>query len=297
MLRGVLYAASSYFVWGLLPLYWRLISRINSMHILAFRILFSLLLISCILFVQKNTSWLGFYKDRRKCLLLVLAGFSVCISWGLYIWAVNRGHTIEAALGYYITPLISIVLGMCFFSEKLKFLQVIAFALAFAGVLILTILTGSPPWISLGLAFSFAFYGLLKKKIAMPALESLAVETLVVSPLGLLLLFTSLGTNLDNGYPNPGNISYLAGLPLHVLILALLAGAATTLPLYLFSKGANLLPLSTLGFVQFISPTLTFMTGVFIFKESFPLRNFIVFGFIWSAVILYIISLRIGDKK
>ena len=291
-----MFAASSYFVWGLLPLYWRLLDRINSMHILAFRILLSLLLCTVILFSCKNISWLGFFKERQKCIYLILASFAVCFSWGLYIWAVNRGQTIEASLGYYITPLISIVLGMCFFKEKLKPLQLIAFALAFIGVLILTIMTGSPPWISLGLAFSFALYGLMKKSISMPALETLAVETLIVSPLGFVLLFTPLGTVLDGGYPNPGDISYLTAMPFHILFLLFFAGAATTIPLYLFSKGARMIPLSTLGFLQFIAPTLTFLTGVFIFRENFPLRNFIVFGFIWSAVILYIISLRLGRK-
>ena len=292
MVRGVLFAVSSYFVWGILPLYWRLLAQINSMHILAFRILLSLLLCGGILFTRKNFSWLLFYRDRAKGISLVLASFAVCISWGLYIWAVNRGHTIEAALGYYITPLISIVLGMVFFKEKLKPLQIAAFALAFLGVLFLTIMTGSLPWIPLGLAFSFSLYGLLKKTITMPALETLAVETLIVSPLGFVLLFTSLGSALDGGYPNPGNISYISGLPPATLVLLLFAGAATTLPLYLFSRGARMIPLSTLGFAQFISPTLTFLTGVFIFKEPFPLRNLIVFGCIWSAVILYIISLR-----
>ena len=295
MLRGVLFAASSYFVWGILPLYWRLLAQINSMHILAFRILLSLLLCGGILFFRKNFSWLFFYRDRAKRFSLILASFAVCISWGLYIWAVNRGHTIEAALGYYITPLISIVLGMVFFKEKLKPLQIAAFSLAFIGVLLLTIMTGTPPWISLGLAFAFAIYGLLKKTIIMPALETLAVETLIVSPLGFVLLFTSLGAVFDGGYPNPGNISYISGLPPVTLVLLLFAGAATTLPLYLFSRGARMIPLSTLGFAQFISPTLTFLTGVFIFREPFPLRNLIVFGCIWSAVILYIISLKKGS--
>ena len=295
--HGAVYAASSYFIWGLLPLYWKMLDRINSMHILAFRILLSLILCSVILLIQKNISWLGFYKERKKGFFLVLAGFSVCISWGLFIWAVNGGMTIEAALGYYITPLISIVLGMVFYREKLNFLQIIAFALAFAGVLIQTIMTGSLPWISLGLAFSFSLYGLMKKTINMPALETLAVETLVVSPLGLILLFTPLGTFLDGAHPNPGSISYLLGLPFNILFLLFFAGAATSLPLFLFSKGARIIPLTTLGFLQFIAPTMTFLTGVFIFKEYFPLRNLIVFGFIWSAVLVYIISLRAGTNK
>ena len=295
--RGFIYAASSYFLWGLLPLYWRLLANINSMHILAFRIILSLILCIGILLVQKNISWLSFYKDKKKFLFLLVSGFTICFSWGIYIWAVNKGNTIQASLGYYITPLISIVLGMYFFGEKMKRLQVAAFILAFSGVLILTIHSGSLPWISLGLAFSFALYGLIKKKINMPALETLAVETLVVFPFSLLLLFTPLASVLDSGYPGQEGLFYLTDLPLITLLLLCLAGAATTLPLYLFSKGAKLLPLSTLGFIQFLSPTMTFMTGIFIFQEPFPMIYFIVFGFIWSAVILYIISHRKSSPK
>ena len=295
--KGVLCAVFAYLVWGFLPLYWRMLAQLNSMHILAFRILFSLLLISIILFIQKKTSWLVFYKDRHKCIRLIFSGITICFSWGFYIWAVNGGFTIESALGYYINPLISIMLGMVIFKEKLNFLQGFAFALALAGVLLLTIFTGSLPWISILIGLSFTCYSFMKKTINMPALESVGVETLIGSPLGIILLFTPLGIIMTAGDPGHANISYLAGLPPLTLFLLIFIGAATTLPLFLFSIGARLLPLSTLGFIQFISPTMTFLTGFFIFKEPFPPRNFIVFGFIWAAAILYIISLRMRDKK
>jgi len=292
--KGVVFSVLAYFLWGIFPIYWKLLSAIPNMHILAYRILFSLPLVSIILFVKKSTSWLKFYRDKRKAILLVFAALIVTFNWGLYILAVNSGHTVDTSLGYYINPLISIVFGLIFFREKLKTLQLIAFALAFAGVAILTVLTGRLPLISLGIAVSFALYGLLKKTIDISALESLAVETLIASPIALFLLFSSFGNGLE--FPDPQSLSYWQDLPLHVPLILLLCGAVTTLPLYLFARGAKLLPLSTLGFIQFISPTMTFLTGVFIFKESFPFRNFVAFGFIWSAALLYIISLNYSRK-
>jgi chloramphenicol-sensitive protein RarD len=292
--KGVLFAVSAYLMWGVLPLYWKLLSLIPSLHILGYRILLSLLLVSAVLFAGKNASWLGFYKDRRKEVLLVLAALTITANWGLYIWAVNSGHTIDTSLGYYINPLISIVLGLCFFREKLKVLQLVAFGLAFTGVAILTIFTGKLPWISVGLALTFGFYGLLKKTISLSSLESLGVETLIASPIGLLLLFIPFGAP-QGTFPYLQGLSYFSGMPPYTLLLLLCAGFITSFPLYLFAQGAKMLPLSTLGFIQFISPTMSFLTGFFIFGEYFPPRNFIAFGFIWAAAIIYIISLNSGQ--
>jgi len=223
-----------------------------------------------------------------------LAGLTITFNWGLYIFAVNGGHTIESAIGYYINPLLSIVLGMIFFREKLKILQLLAFIIAIVGVLILTILTGRLPWVSLGLAFSFALYGLLKKTVHLTALESLGVETLVASPIGILLLLIPFGTN--RSFPDPQSLAYILELPLKPLLFLPLCGLVTSFPLYLFAKGAKMLPLSTLGFVQFLSPTLSFVTGYFIFGESFPIQNFLALGCIWIAVILYTVSLKGGQR-
>ena len=288
--KGVIFSVLSYFLWGIFPIYWKLLSVIPNLHILAFRVLLSLPLVSVILFIQRKTSWLRFYRDRHKAILLTFASLIITFNWGLYILAVNSGHTVDTSLGYYINPLISIAFGLVFFKEKLRTLQAIAFALALAGVTILTVLTGRLPLISLGIALSFALYGLLKKTIDISALESLAVETLISSPIALFLLFASFEKGLD--FPAPQALLYWQELPFHVPLLLLLCGAVTTLPLYLFARGARLLPLSTLGFIQFISPTMTFLTGVFIFKESFPVQNFIAFGFIWTAAILYVISVK-----
>ena len=293
---GFLLIISAYIMWGLFPLYWVLLAEINSIHILAYRIVFSLFFVGGILIAGKNTTWLKFYKDRRKCLLMILAALTITFNWGLFIYAVNSGQTIEAALGYYINPLLSIVLGLLFFKEKFKALQVVAFGLAFVGVLILTVFTGRLPLISLGLAFSFGLYGLLKKTVKLSALESLGAETLIAAPLGILLLFTSFGASGEIGFPGLGGLEYWLTLPLFTLFMLMLSGIVTSIPLIIFSKGVKMIPLSTLGFIQFLSPTMSFIIGYFVFREYFPVQNFIAFGFIWSAAILYIISLKTAQR-
>ena len=295
--RGVFFAILAYVLWGSLPIYWRSLSAVNPLHLFCFRILFSMLLVGTILLAKKNISWLVLFKDRRKALLMVLESFAICFNLGLFVWAINTGNIIQTSLGNYIAPLISVVLGLCFFKEKLCRLQWLAFAFALAGVLILTVFTGAPPWISLGLAFSFALYGLLKKNVSLSAMESLGAEVLIATPVCLLLLFIPFGAGQGGTFPSVQGLFYLADLPLVTLFLLLLCGVVTILPMYFFSKGAKMLPLSTLGFIKYINPTLTFITGVFIFREPFPLRNLIPFGFIWAAVVLYIISLRLAARE
>jgi len=287
--RGIFFSVSAYLLWGILPLFWKLLVSIEPARILAFRILFSLILVSVILLARKDFSWVKIFKNRKEGILLILAAITVSFNWGLFIWAVNTGHTIEVALGYYINPLISVMLGLLVFREKINALQTTAFLLAAAGVVIQTVLTGSLPWISIGLALSFGLYGLLKKTIKLSALQSLGSETLIASPLGVFLLAFSF--RAGGIYPDIDGLSYIAGLPVFILLLLPICGVVTTLPLYLFAKSVKLLPLSTVGFMQFLAPTLNFFMGVFIFREAFPSHNFIVFGFIWIAVILYVISL------
>ena len=295
--RGFLYALLAYVLWGILPLYWKFLAAVDSLHILAFRILLSLALTGTILLAVKNSAWLTVFKEPKRAITMLLTALLLCCNWGLYIWAVNSGHTLEASLGYYINPLISIILGLIFFRERLLSLQWAAVIIAFLGVLLLTVLSGSLPLISLLLALTFGFYGLLKKKLGLAALESLGAETLASAPVGILLLCLGFGS-AGNGLPAPNfagfqGLAYLADLPLHTWALLALAGLMTTLPLYFFAHGAKLLPLSALGFAQFISPTINFMLALFVFGEAFPPRYFVTFAFIWTAVIIYIVSLRL----
>jgi chloramphenicol-sensitive protein RarD len=287
--KGIIFASLSFFMWGVFPLYWKFLIAVDSLHILAFRILLSLVLVGAILLASKNTAWLAVFREPKKAALLIPTALLICCNWGLYIWAVNRGHTIEASLGYYINPLISILLGLVFFRERLRPLQWVAAAIALVGVLIVTLASGSLPWVSLCLALTFGFYGLLKKKLVLSALESLGAETLASAPIGIFLLFFSFGTP-----PSSGSLGYLADLPPQTLTLLALCGLVTVLPLYFFALGAKLLPLSTLGFTQFINPTLQFALGLFIFKEAFPIHHFVAFIFIWTAVVVYIVSLKMG---
>jgi len=292
--KGIIFAALSYVMWGIFPLYWKFLIAVDSLHILAFRILLSLVLVGAILLANKNTAWLAVFREPKKAAVLITTALFLCCNWGLYIWAVNKGHTIETSLGYYINPLVSILLGLIFFRERLRPLQWVAAAIALAGVLIVTLASGSLPWVSLGLALSFGIYGLLKKKLALSALESLGAETLASAPIGVFLLFFSFKGDPSPSFTGLQNISYLAGLPAQTLALLALCGLVTALPLYFFAHGAKLLPLSTLGFTQFINPTLQFALGLFVFKENFPVHHFVAFIFIWTAVIVYIVSLRIG---
>ena len=296
--RGLFFSVSSFFLWGSLPLYWKLLAAIDPLHILAFRILFSLVLVGIILLAAKNTAWLEIFRPGKKAVQMILTSLIICINWGLYIWAINTGHTLESSLGYYINPLVSIVLGLVFFREKLRPLQWAAVAVAFAGVLILTVLSGVLPWISLALAITFGFYGLLKKKLSLSALESLGAETLAAAPIGLFLLcfgFTGApGGPRSVVFSGFHGLEYMSALPVHTWVLLALCGVATMFPLYCFARGTKLLPLSTVGFTQFVSPTIQFVLGLFVFGEAFPSANFIAFAFIWTAVVLYIVSLKIA---
>jgi chloramphenicol-sensitive protein RarD len=278
--KGIASAVLAYTLWGILPFYWKLLSSVRPLHILAFRIIMSLISVILLLVLQKNSAWFRLFKDAPKRNLSIAAGLLITYNWGLYIWAVNNGHTIDSSLGYYINPLISILLGLIFFRERLLPLQWAAFACATLGVTIMTASTGVFPWVSLGLALSFGFYGLVKKKMSIGSLESLAAETLVALPAGILLLVLP-----------PGNLSDISGLGALPWAGLLLSGVITAAPLYCFTQGAKHLPLSTMGFIQFISPTLQFLVGFFAFGEPFPAANFIAFGFIWISVIIYIVSL------
>jgi len=289
--KGLFFACLAFFLWGMFPLYWRLLIAVHPLHILALRILLSLALIGTILFARKNTAWLAVFGKPKKAFFLILAGLLLCLNWGLYIWAVNQGRTIEASLGYYINPLISVLLGLLFFRERLRPLQWAAVVVAFSGVLLLTVLSGVLPWVSLVLAMTFGFYGLLKKKLALSALESLGAETLASAPIGVLLLIVGTG---DSPTLTMSGLTYLTTLPVYTLALLALCGGVTALPLYLFGRGAKLLPLSTIGFTQFIGPTLQFLIGLFVFGEAFPLYYFAAFVLIWIAVVLYVVSLRRG---
>ncbi|WP_043922749.1 EamA family transporter RarD [Leadbettera azotonutricia] len=277
--KGVLYAAFAYICWGFLPLYWHLLSFTSPLHILGCRIVFSLVFTVLPLIAIKNKTWIQLLSKNGKS--TVAASLALAFNWGLYIWAVNTGHTMDASLGYYMNPLVSILLGLIFLKEKLTPLQWTAFGLAVFGVILKTLFSGVFPVMAVLLALSFGFYGLLKKKNKAGSMESLGAETLAALPIGLAFLLLP-----------PSDIPQLISLsPLRWILLAS-CGIITAVPLLAFSQGAKFLPLATVGFLQFINPTILFFLGVFVFGETFSIRDLWAFIFIWAAMILYCLSLN-----
>lgn len=282
---GVLYAAFSYILWGFLPVYWKLLQHVNADEILANRVFWSFFFITIVLVFNKKLGLFtgtlrGLAQNKKQLAALAIASMLISINWFIYIWAVNTNQMIEASLGYYINPLVSVLLGMVFLKERLSLLQYISFVLAAIGVLIMTISYGQFPWIALSLAISFGLYGLAKKLIKVDSSVGLALETLVIMPLAAVYIgyLVSQGTN-----------SIFAGSWTTNLLLAG-AGAATAVPLLFFAKGAQRIPLATLGILQYIAPTLTLILGVFIYQERFSTVHLLAFVFIWSALILYSLS-------
>jgi chloramphenicol-sensitive protein RarD len=281
--KGILLEVFSYTFWGVMPVYWHLLNFASPLRILGFRITFALIFTALTLFIRGNKTWLHLLTDRKKQPITILCGIIISVNWGLYIWAVNTEHTIDASLGYYINPLVSVLLALIILREKLSVLQWIAFGFAALGVFLVTLFSGVFPWVALLLALTFGFYGFFKKKNKAGAMEALGAETLAVLPLGLALII----------FPPEGLLPL--NLPYQWLLL-ISCGFVTALPLYTFAKGAKLLPLSAIGFLQFINPTILFFLGVFAFGEDFMPEKLWAFGCIWVAVALYCISLAKNNK-
>ncbi|GHH97303.1 EamA family transporter RarD [Neobacillus kokaensis] len=282
---GALYAGFSYFIWGLLPIYWKLLDDINEKEILANRIFWSFIfMLLILLFTKKWGLFLytikGFARNKKQLYALIFASIMISGNWYIYIWAVNNGHIVDSSLGYYINPLVSILLGMIVLKEKLSLYQYISFGLAAIGVLIITISLGRFPWIAIALALSFGLYGLVKKMINVDSSVGLALETLAITPVAVIYmvhLFVQ-GTNAFQE-AGVGTIWLLIG-----------GGAATAVPLLYFAKGAQKIPLSLLGFLQYIAPTLMLLLGIFVYHEHFSKVQLISFLFIWSALMIYSLS-------
>ena len=283
--KGILYEVFAYLFWGIMPVFWHLLDFASPIRILGARITFALFFTAFVLFVKKNRTWFMLLFSREKRVVTIFCGLTVSLNWGLYIWAVNNGHTLDASLGYYINPLVAVLLALIILREKLSVLQWIAFGFAVFGVSLVTFFSGVVPWVALALAITFGIYGLFKKKNKAGSLEALGAETLAVLPLGLVfLVFPPEGLALINS-------------PLQWLLL-ILSGVVTALPLYAFAKGAKLLPFSAVGFLQFINPTILFVLSVFAFGEEFSPKMLWAFGCIWIAVGLYCFSLvKMNQKK
>ncbi|MFJ7194379.1 MULTISPECIES: EamA family transporter RarD [unclassified Streptomyces] len=274
---GLLSGIGAYGLWGLVPLFWPLLKPAGAIEILAHRMVWSLGFVAVALLVLRRWSWIGeLVRQPRKLGLISVAAATITVNWGLYIWSVNNGHVVEASLGYFINPLVTIAMGVLLLGERLRPVQWVAVGTGFAAVLVLAIGYGRPPWISLVLAFSFATYGLMKKKVDMGGLESLTAETAVmfVPALGYLLW---LGARGESTFASDG-----AG---HAALLAS-AGLVTAVPLVLFGAAAIRVPLSTLGLLQYLAPVFQFVLGILYFHEAMPPERWAGFALVWLALIL-----------
>jgi chloramphenicol-sensitive protein RarD len=276
-LKGVFYCALSYFTWGLFPLYWKLIRNVSALEILAHRIFWSFIFMYLLYMMRKKQPLHLCFKDKKLILKLGLCGVLICINWGIYIWAVNNNHIVDASLGYYINPLFNVLLGIVFFRERLNRMQIVAVLLAFTGVAYFTINHGTFPWISLVLGLSFALYASIKKTLSVSSLQGLTIETSLVMPFALFYL-AFLFFRQENA---------IFAISTSTTILLILAGVVTALPLFWFGIGANKLPLSTIGFLQYISPSLQLLIGIVVFGEDFQTNHVICFIFIWTGLALY----------
>lgn len=272
---GLLYGFGAYGMWGLVPLFWPLLIPAGAVEILAHRMVWSLVVVGVALLAVRRWAWIGELLRRpRKLALTTLAALVISVNWGLYIWSVNNGHVVEASLGYFINPLVSIAIGVLVLGERLRRVQWAAVGVTVLAVLVLAVGYGRPPWISLTLACSFATYGLIKKKLDMGGLESLAAETAVLflPALGYLLW---LGARGESGFAAHG-----VG---HALLLAA-TGLVTAVPLVFFGAAAIRVPLSTLGLLQYMAPVFQFGLGVLYFHEAMPTERWIGFSLVWAAL-------------
>ena len=272
---GLLFGFTSYILWGLFPLYWPLLQPASPLEIVSHRAVWTLVFCLIVLALTKQIhSTFAVMKNPRAMAALLLSTILVSINWVTYIWATNNGHIVEAALGYYINPLIIIAFGVLLLREKMRPLQWLAVAIAAVGVLVLTIDYGRLPWIAISLALSWGSYGLVKKKLNMGALDGLAIETLIslIPYAGYLIYLGNQGT---------GQFGHSTGLTL----LLISAGAVTAIPLLLFNGSTTRLPYSTIGLLQYITPTLQFSIGVWIRHEDMPAARWIGFLIIWLALI------------
>ena len=280
-LKGNWYAIAAFTAWGILPIYWKALQHVSSLQILAHRILWSFIFLVLLMSLQKR------WNDIRSSLsvpktryVILLTSIIITFNWLTYIWAVTHEHIVDSSLGYFINPLLSVFLGVVFLKERLTRIQTASFILALIGVLYLTFQYGRIPWIALTLAFTFGFYGLLRKTARIDGLSGLTLETAILSPLILsYLIFVNFRGEAVFG---------AADLQTHLLLIG--AGIATAAPLLWFVNGARRIPLHSIGFYQYIGPTLQFFIGVFLYKEPFNRSRLIGFAFIWIALILFSVS-------
>ena len=278
--RGLIYAVSCYVLWGLFPLYWYPITQtaIPASQILAQRVVWSsLFALILVVGLRQYQPLLQALRNPKLLATFALSAALLGANWLIYLWAITNKHVLDASLGYFMSPLFSILLGRCFFNEKMLPIQAIAIAIASLGVLWLVFLYGSVPWIALGLTISFGFYSLVRKLAPLPALPGLALETLCMLPVAVLFLLWQYQQSVLYTDLSTLNWGLLIG-----------SGVVTTVPLLMFAAGAKRISMTEMGIIQYISPSAQFITGLLLFHEAFNMQRFIGYGLVWAAVVLYV---------
>jgi chloramphenicol-sensitive protein RarD len=281
MNRGILYAALAYAFWGLFPIYFHLLAQVPALEVVMHRTVWALLFLLSVLLVRNHWAWLPTLLRKPRVLgAFALSAMLLSSNWLMYVWAVQNGHVLDASLGYFILPLVNVAMGYVLLGERPRRGQWVAVVLAGAGVLWLTVQAGDLPWIALFLAVTFGFYGLLRKVASLGALEGLALETMILAPLAIAVL----------GWWAGHGQGVLVHSDLRMMGLLLLAGPLTAIPLLLFAAGARRVPLTTMGILQYISPSLQFALGVWMFGEPFEHARSAGFVLIWTALVVYSIE-------
>ena len=282
--RGYLLGIAAWAIWGFFPLYWTLLEPAGAVEILAHRVVWSMVTMAIALVVLRRWGSLrATVANRRRLALLAVAAVLISVNWGTYIYGVVSDHVVETSLGYFINPLVSVLIGVLVLGERLRRVQWFAVALAGVAVLGLTFEYGRPPWIALALAFSFGAYGLAKKKADAGAVESLIVETAIIAPFALAYVALLVGN---------GTSTFGGNGPAHVLLLVG-TGIVTVIPLLCFGGAATRIPLSTLGLLQYLTPTMQFLLGILVFREPMPPARWAGFALIWLALVIFTVdSLR-----
>ncbi|WP_224652171.1 EamA family transporter RarD [Pectobacterium versatile] len=286
--EGIFFALAAYFIWGIAPVYFKLLEHVPPNEILTHRIIWSFFFMLILLTVGRKWRQVSLAcRNVKHLFLLALTAVLIGGNWLLYIWAVNNHHMLEASLGYFINPLVNVMLGMIFLGERFRRLQWLAVLLAVTGVLVQLWTFGSLPVIALGLAFSFALYGLLRKKMGIDGQTGMLIETLWLLPVAIIYLFFIADTPSSDLTANPWSLN----------LLLISAGIVTTVPLLFFTSAAMRLRLSTLGFFQYLGPTIMFMLAVVFYGETFSSDKLVTFAFIWGALGLFILDALYTQRK
>jgi chloramphenicol-sensitive protein RarD len=281
MNKGIWYGIGAYALWGFFPIYWKFLHQVSALQVIGHRIAWSFLLLAVYILITRQWHDFRAVAFQWKTIgIYSIAAVLLSLNWLIYVWGVNSGFIVETSLGYFINPLLSVLLGVIFLRERLRLTQWLPVALATIGVIYLTIVYGRPPWIALSLAFTFGFYGFVKKLSPLGSLYGLTLETGIVFPLALIYL-AFVGLNGSGAFLHDGPLIdiFLAG-----------AGFVTTIPLLMFASAAKQIPLTVVGLLQYIAPTLQFLIGVYIYKESFNFSQLIGFAFVWIALIIFAVE-------